>query len=148
MTEEITEFITKIFPFKDIEENLLNSIFSEIDFSVCTFQKGEAVFSKEYYRKTVGFVISGECTVERERSGCEAIPLNSLPMYASFGILSVFSPESEYPTLIRAVKPSKILFLSGEDMLRVTKKYPAVSMNVINFLVGRISLLNKKIENF
>ncbi len=148
MSSEIIVFATKIFPFKKFKEKNLNIIFSEMSFSVCSFQKGETVFSKESYRKTVGFIMEGECEVEKKRSDGDLMPLNNLPKYASFGILSLFSPEAEFPTIIKAVKPSKILFINGEDMLNVIKKYPTVSMNVVTFLAGRIAFLNKKIETF
>lgn len=148
MSLEIIEFASELFPFKNLKEKTLSLIFSEIKYSVSTFQKGDTVFSKESYRKTVGFVMEGECEVEKKRSDGDLIPLNSLPKYASFGILSLFSPEAEFPTIIAAVRPSKILFIDGSDMLSIIRKYPTVSMNVVTFLAGRIAFLNKKIETF
>ena len=148
MDLEITEFAAKIFPFKNLNQKTLNTIFSEIEFTVCEFSKGEKVFSKDNYRKTVGFVIDGECIVEKKRSDGDFLPLNNLSKYSSFGILSLFSSDAEFPTVIKAIKPSRILFINGDDLLEIMSKYPTVSMNVVNFLAGRIAFLNKKIETF
>lgn len=148
MNSEIICFAKELFPFKNMKEKNLQSILSEIDVSVCSFQKGETVFSKESYRKSVGFIMDGECEVERERADGDCISLNTLGKYASFGILSVFSSEAEFPTVIKAVKASRVMFIGGDDMIAIIKKYPTVSMNVITFLSGRIAFLNKKVETF
>lgn len=148
MNSEIINFAKDIFPFKNLKEKTIQILLSEIDVSVSSFLKGETVFSKDNYHKTVGFVMDGECEVERERADGDCISLNTLKKYASFGILSVFSPDAEFPTVIKAVKASKVMFISGDDMISIIKKYPTVSMNVITFLSGRIAFLNKKVETF
>jgi CRP-like cAMP-binding protein len=91
-------------------------------------------------------VISGECSVERERAENDRITLNTLGKYSSFGIMSVLSGKDEYPTVIRAVRTSEILFIDGDDMLSIIKKYPTVAMNVMRFLADRVSFLNEKIN--
>jgi CRP-like cAMP-binding protein len=62
------------------------------------------------------------------------------------GIMSVLSGKDEYPTVIRAVRTSEILFIDGDDMLSIIKKYPTVAMNVMRFLADRVSFLNEKIN--
>ena len=148
MTQEIIEFASEIFPFRNVKQKTITDIFSEYDFKIAEFQKNETVFSKNNYRKTVGFIIDGKCEVERERSSGDSIPLNSLTRYSSFGILSVFSQGAEFPTVIKAVTPCKIMFISGEDMISIVKKYRTVALNIITFLSDRIAFLNNKIETF
>lgn len=148
MTQEIIEFASEIFPFRNVKQKTITDIFSEYDFKIADFQKNETVFSKNNYRKTVGFIIDGKCEVERERSSGDSIPLNSLTRYSSFGILSVFSQGAEFPTVIKAVTPCKIMFISGEDMISIVKKYRTVALNIITFLSDRIAFLNNKIETF
>lgn len=148
MAIELSRFIDKIFLFKGLSKKNLDSVFSEIKFSICNFQKGDTVFSNENCRKAVGFIMSGECEVGRERAECEFIPLNNLREYSSFGILSIFSNEMEYPTVIKAVKPTQVFFIDGDDMLYLVKNHSAIAMNVMTFLAGRVAFLNKKIETF
>lgn len=148
MIQEFIEFAFEIFPFRNIKDKTLKDIFAEYDFKIVEFSKNETVFSKNNYRKTVGFIIEGKCEVKRERNSGEPIPLNSLTRYSSFGILSVFSEGAEFPTVIKAVTPCKIMFISGEDMISMVKKYRTVAINIITFLSDRIAFLNKKIETF
>lgn len=148
MTQDIIDFASGIFPFKNIKDKTLRDIFAEYDFKIIDFPKNETVFSKNNYRKTVGFVIDGKCEVERERSSGDSIPLNSLTRYSAFGILSVFSPDAEFPTVIKSVTPCKIMFISGDDIISMVKKYRTVAINIITFLSDRIAFLNKKIETF
>ena len=148
MTKEIIDFASGIFPFKGIKEKTLSDIFSEYDFKIVDFSKNETVFSKNNYSKTVGFIMEGKCEVKRERNSGDSIPLNSLSRYSSFGILSVFSEGAEFPTVIKALTPCKIMFISGDDMIAMVKKYRTVAMNIITFLSDRVAFLNKKIETF
>ena len=148
MAQELIEFASELFPFRNMKEKTLRAIFAEYSFRVAEFQKNEIVFSKNSYRKTVGFVIEGKCEVERERTCGDTIPLNLLTRYSAFGILSVFSPDAEFPTVIKATSAVKIMFISGEDMISMVKKYRTVAINIITFLSNRIAFLNKKIETF
>ena len=70
--------------------------------------------------------------------------LNTLKKGDSFGILSVFSNEP-YPTAVIAKKETKILFLNHEDLDLLIEQLPAVAMNVIRFLAGRVTFLNRKV---
>ncbi|MBQ9070427.1 MAG: Crp/Fnr family transcriptional regulator [Clostridia bacterium] len=148
MKAEHLDFVSNLFPFRNLKERTINAIFEEINYSISTFDKGEVIFSPSCFQKKIGFVINGECAVERVRDGDDAIYLNTLTKCSSFGILSVLSPDSEYPTRIRAIKNASVLFIPAEDFLAVIKKYPSVSMNVIGFLSSRIGFLNKKIATF
>ena len=146
MNKEYYEFITKLFPFRNIKEKQLDAIFDGVDASVCVFAKDSIIFSPDSYQRKVGFVVSGECSVERERAENDKMTLNTLKKYSSFGIMSVLSGKDEYPTVIRAARTSEILFIDGEDMLSIIKKYPTVAMNVMRFLADRVSFLNEKIN--
>lgn len=148
MKKEHIEFVSRLFPFVGLKKKTLEVIFSDVEYSVEQFQKGEVIFSPSSYQKKIGFVISGECEVSRERSDEDLVPLNTLSRYSSFGIMAILCENAEYPTRIIASKPSVVLFINGSDMLSVIKKYPTVSMNVIAFLADRISFLNKKIATF
>lgn len=148
MKQEHLDFLSSLFPFRGLKEQVIEAIFSEISYNVSCFEKGETVFSENCNSSRVGFVISGEFTVQKKRAEDECITLNRLTRCGSFGILSVLSPDSEYPTAIRASTKGEILFIDGKDMIHTIKKYPTVSLNVIRFLADRITFLNKKIDTF
>lgn len=148
MQKEYLDFIPALFLFKDVSEKDMEAILTEYDFSVKDFSKGDVIFSPDSFQKKIGFVMKGECRVERLREEGSAVFLNTLHRFDSFGIMAALSKEPEYPTQIVASKGASILFIDGEDLLAMIKNHPEISMNVISFLTSRIAFLNKKIATF
>lgn len=145
---QMKEFITNLFPFKDVKNESMNKILAAYSFKTEKFERGETVFSHKDEKGKIGFVINGECEVYKPRKNGENVFLNSLMPLSSFGILSVINPNSEFPTIIKAKKKTTVLFISGQDFLKIIQRYPKVSLNVIKFLADRINFLNKKISSF
>lgn len=148
MSQKNADFLLNTFLFSSIPRCDALNILSEITYEVKEFLHGEVLYTPSQYEKKIGFVIDGECVINRLKSDGSLVPLNTIKSGGSFGILAVLCNDSEYPTQINASKKSKILFIDKEDFLSVTKKYPAVSMNVISFLTKKISFLNCKISMF
>ncbi len=137
-----------LFLFDGLDRDTVDSIFSEIDFKIENYSKGDMILSPSLPPKGIGFILEGECRVSRHRGDAEPIQLNTLPRYSAFGILAVFSDSGEFPTEIIAARPTKILFISKEDMIYLVRRYPDIAMNVISFMADRISFLNSKISTF
>ena len=148
MKKEYLDFIAELFPFRGICSESIESAFSKIRYTVEEFQKNALIISPGDCEKRIAFVISGECTVEKPSGDGAGMPLNTHKRGASFGILSVFNPESEFPTSVRASKAAKILFINGEDMIDLIKSDPNIAMNVISFLSKKVTFLNDKVNTF
>lgn len=110
-----------------------------------TFSRGELIYSPVHHENMLGFVFSGECEVTSQNS---RVPLNTLTPPESFGIIAIFSESADFPTNIYAKRTSDILFIKKEDLFLMMDKCPEISKNIINFLIGRIGFLNKKIKTF
>ena len=107
------------------------------------------VCSSEEHKRRIGFIMSGECVIERkDGSSGTAIPLNKISKGDSFGILSVFSSEDNIPTYVRATRDCEIMFISDMHLVELINKSSAVAMNIIKFMGNKISFLNKKISTF
>ncbi len=137
----------KIFLFRGLNEEEKFQILENLSPKIAEYHRGELVFSGESPEKRVGFVLSGECEVRRKRED-DYVILNTLTEGASFGILSVFAAEDEYPTSIFARKSAAVMFLSDSEIKKLVEEYPKISLNVIDFLAKRIIFLNKKIATF
>ena len=140
-------FLKSTFLFKDVDENVISELLSNVEVQEVSYQKGELIFSPDDFEHRLGFVLSGECLVGRQSAG-SFVPLNTMSRGNSFGILAVFSARDEFPTLIKAKNACTVLFFSSEAVRLLVEKSPAVSMNVINFLARKISFLNDKIASF
>ena len=128
---QINEFLSSTFLFSGLASSEIEALIKENPPSIKSYKRGDLVYSCADGR-LVGFIVSGECEIRRVRSDGSKTVLNSLHQNASFGILSVFSSE-EFPTQVFATRNSEILYFTQTQ---------------INFLAGRISFLNKKIETF
>ena len=140
--------LDKLFIFNGISDSERTKIAEELCPISMQYEKGDLVFSKERNGCAVGFLLSGECEVLRRRQDGSPVPLNRLLPYDSFGIMSVFSQDEEFPTEIYARKNTAVLFFSSDDIFDLVKNYPNVSLNIIRFLSERVAFLNKKIAAF
>ena len=148
MSQKNDEFLLKTFLFSSLtREDALKNL-SELNFEVKTFSHGESIYAPHQYEKKIGFVVSGECVINKLKSDGSLVPLNTIKEGESFGILAVLSVEDEFPTQIISSRNSKILFISKEEFLKILKKHPNIAMNVISFLTQKISFLNRKISTF
>jgi CRP-like cAMP-binding protein len=148
MKQEYLDFISELFPFAGLSRREIEATLGSVRYSVEEFSRNELIITPESESKRIGFVISGECTVEKPKSDGVGMPLNTHGKGASFGILSVFNPDAAFPTRVRAAKAAKILFIDGEDMIKLVRSNADIAMNVITFLSRKVSFLNKKVSTF
>ena len=148
MSQKNMEILLDTFIFSSILPKDALNILSEINYEVKTFSNGDSIYSPSHYEKKIGFVLAGECVINKLKSDGSLVPLNVIKPGDSFGILAVLSCKNEYPTQIVASRNSEILFISQNDFFAVIKKHSEVAMNVISFLSEKISFLNSKISTF
>ena len=148
MSKKNVEILLDTFIFSSISRKDALNILSEINYEVKSFSHGDSIYSPSHYEKKIGFVLSGECVINKLKSDGSLVPLNTIKPGDSFGILAVLSCKDEYPTQIVASRNSEILFIPQNDFLSILKKNSEVAMNVISFLSEKISFLNSKISTF
>ena len=146
--KKLESVFDQLFIFDGTDESDKRKIAEEIAPSRSEYEKGDLVFSKEKNGRAVGFLLSGECEVLRIRQDRSSVLLNRLLPNDSFGILSVFSQDEDYPTEIYARKSTAVLFFSKDDIIHLIERYPKISLNIIRFLTERVVFLNKKIAAF
>lgn len=142
-----SELFSRSFLFKGIPDEEIFLLLKENQPIQEKYKKGDLIYSSDSQSRLVGFVLSGECEVRRDRGKRDTVLLNTLVEGDSFGIISVFS-EEEFPTLIFAAKNCEILFFTDRQINSFIASSPVISRNIIRFLSGRISFLNKRIATF
>ena len=144
---QITDYLSNTFLFRGVERGDIDRITSDYPPTPISYQRTEKI---SYNRDTslgVGFILSGRCEVVRFKSDGSHTVLNVLEPGDSFGILSVLL-DDEYSTDIYVTKNSEILYFSKDQILQIVNSYSQIAMNLVKFLAGRVSFLNKKIETF
>ena len=143
---DYTSILKQTFLFKNLDDKTISDLLSENSPQVVSYKRGDRVYSSTNF-KAVGFILDGRCEIRRDRNDGSKIVLNTLSQYDSFGILSIFS-DDEFPTQIYATKNSQVMYFSDAQINHFVNNYSQISLNLIKFLTGRISFLNKKITTF
>ena len=130
------------FLFKALSEMEKAEVFEKL--MIRSFQKGEAIYTQHQFQKSLGIVLEGEAAVKKENGTL----LNILKEGSCFGAAALFAPAEEYVTSIMAHKACRIVFISGDELTQLFRKYPDMALGYIAFLSGRIQFLNQKIDSF
>ena len=137
------KIIKQLFPFDHLDDSKLAPLTDGLIFKISEYAKNDTILSYEKSQERIGFVLDGECAVYKAREK-DDILLRNLKKTDSFGILTLFSQE-EFPTLVKAKKSCRILFITKPDFLSLIHSDSQIAMNVISFLADKVSFLNKKI---
>lgn len=148
MKKEICDFLSTVFLFQGVKKEIIADIIKKITPEIKLYARREKIYTPSDYEHKVGFIIRGECTVERIKGDGNSVPLNTLKTGQSFGIMTILSCDDEFPTRVIAKRETEILFLSKDDTLNLINGYPRIAMNVISFLSKKICFLNSKIATF
>lgn len=143
----IVEFCSSLFLFSGLDSEQTHKLLSEISPEFCEYSRGDTVFSRNSCAKKIGFVYSGCCEVCRKTNG-KNVSLNIISKGSSFGITSLFSENYDFPTEIRAVCKSTVMFITKSDIDKIVKKSYVVALNIMRFLTDRICFLNERIATF
>ena len=145
---KIKNFLSDVFLFDGMEKNIVFEALSLIDPIISTYERKDEIYSPSSYKRNIGFVYKGECRVERVRHDGSTVPLNVISCGNSFGVVSVFAEEDEFPTKIIATKSTCVIYITKSDLEKLILKFPEISLNVIRFVSKKIIFLNKKVATF
>lgn len=145
MGNEITDFLKGVFAFSDLDDGTIAALCRKFPPEIADYRRGDAVLSPDMHPDRIGFVMRGKLRVGRERRDGTLLPLRVAGENESVGILTLFSPGGEYPTTVRAMQESRVLFFRGDDFRNILAAHPPVAMQVISFLTGRVRFLGEKV---
>ena len=143
-----TIWIESSFLFKNIPRQETISLVESIEIEYKEYAKGEIIYSPNSFDKKIGIVVSGRCIVEKMRASGEPIPLNTLNVGDAFGVIAAFSGRGEFPTNITSTDDTVIAYFTQDSLVSLMNKNVNISLNIIQFLTGRINFLNDKVFSF
>ena len=143
-----TNWLTKTFLFKNINPDDAERLTNWLNIEYKDYKKNEDIYLPNAFENKMGFVVQGQCRVEKIRENGNHIPLNILGPHDSFGVLAVFTGRDEFPTRIVAATAAKIAYINKENLTNLMKESVQFSLNIIDFLSNRINFLCDKIYSF
>ncbi len=138
------DFFENTFLFSGLKPDESKNILSRLCPKTETFSDGAVILSPETTHKRIGFIVNGKCIVYRRREDGSTVLLNRLYQYDSFGMLSMFSTTSSFPTTVIAKGDTSVVFLSENDS-DILMECPKIAYNMLRFVVKKAIFLNEKI---
>lgn len=138
------EPLAEVFLFQGLAPGEMQTLCEELP-EPEIFAKGDTVYSRHCFRRSVGIVLTGELRVIQPGDHGGRVVMNRLLPGQICGVAALFGDCEEYVTEILAAANSSVLFLSQEEIIRLMHKDFRVAENYIRFLTDRIRFLNRKI---
>lgn len=133
--------------FKNLSNDEIKKLISNIGCSLKTYKKGEIIANEEDECNSLGFVLDGVIEIQRIYLSGKQIVLKRLSKGDVFGEALIFSKKSNYPSTVIAFSECKILYVSKADILKLCTIDERVLGNFMSALSNKILMLNSKIKS-
>lgn len=110
------------------------------------YHRGEVLSAPQEFRRALFVITKGECDVI-QGEGESALVLNTLRTGDTFGIVSLFSQRTVFPTTVMARKETEVIVLDRSDVERMMNACPQIGVNIISFLTDRVEFLNDRVAS-
>lgn len=131
--------------FYTVPVSTIEKIAASPDCELKSYKKGQLIYSKTEFSRSLGVVLSGSLRVTKGNAGGHAMIMSTLGSASLFGAAALFNDEPEYATDISALCDTEILFFAQRLVQRMMRFEPQIAENYIKYLSERILFLNKKI---
>lgn len=133
--------------FHNLSNDEIESLISNIGYSVKKYKKGEVIANEEDDCNSLGFVLDGTIEIQRIYLSGKQITLKRLSNGDVFGEALIFSKKSKYPSTVISFSDSNILYISKADILKLCTSNEEVLGNFMSALSNKIFILNSKIKS-
>ena len=110
-----------------------------------SFEKGEAIYDYDSYKKSLGLILRGRVSVKKDRE--RKVPFNTLKAGEAFGGAVLFG-QGPFIASVSAQSQSDILFISSDMMEALMEEHREINMNYIRYLTESLAFLNERLDIF
>lgn len=109
-------------------------------------KKEELVFNPNAKTQYIGILISGHLYIEKNLPCGKVVPIFFKKSGEVFGEVALFSSTQTYPCNITAKRPSEIILISKENILKLLLSDILVMNNFLQLIANKALFLNLKTE--
>ncbi len=131
--------------FRSTASSLVQRISSSEDCEELHFKKGDTVYDRHSFRRSLGIILEGSIRVTKENADSKLMLMSTLYKGSIFGAAALFNEAEEYATTLTALEPCRIAFFPQRLIERTIQREPEIAQNYIRYLSERILFLNRKI---
>lgn len=131
--------------FRGVPESMLRRVLSASGYEHRSYARGETVYGRLEFERSLGIVLDGELSVTKENADGHRMIMNTLKVGDMFGAAALFNSEKEYAVELGALSDCRVILFSQRIVQRLFEREPRVAENYIRYLSDRILFLNKKL---
>lgn len=145
-TDNMVDTLSRLFLFEGMEREEILWKLALVQPKREVYRRGETLCEPQQYRRALFVIAKGECDVTQGDEDGRVV-LNTLRAGDSFGIVSLFSQRTVFPTTVTARRETEVIVLSRADVERMMNVCPAIGINIISFLTDRVEFLNDRVAS-
>jgi len=138
---DIISIISKNELFNEVSNKALVFVINNFS-TIKNYKKGELIFSKSCYEKSLGIIISGTARVTKGK-----MLMSKLSKGEVFGTVTLYSDQNHFTTDITSGNDSKILFINKDGVDFLVKNDFSFAVNLISYLSERIYFLTGRLNS-
>ncbi|WMI80065.1 Crp/Fnr family transcriptional regulator [Anaerotignum sp. MB30-C6] len=137
--------IQKCTLFKNKSFDEIQALFSKINFKEEDVAENEIIFSPIQIADRIGIILSGAVDVQKIFPNGKVVIIERKKVPDVVGESSIFSKYQYYPDNICACKPTKVLFITKSDLLRLFALDNQLMLNFLELTSNSTLMLKHKI---
>lgn len=132
--------------FKNTDPEIITELLGRKKYDIRTYSRGEDIFSPNSFEKSLAVILKGTAEVSKlTEKG--SLFMSTLSAGNVFGMSCIYHDGEDFPTTVTAKEPSRLLFITKEQLTDLFSRYPDILTSYLGILSNKIHFLNKKIES-
>lgn len=142
----INDKFNKTLLFSGKSTNQIESLISNLNYTITNFKKNEVIFSPNKVCDKIGVILSGSITIKKILVSGESLMIGEKAENDLIGINSVFSDIKYYPFSITAKENTDILVIYKNNLNDLLYSDKELMFNFVKAICCDSNLLNNKID--
>ncbi len=144
---EYLSTLSKSILFKNIDEETILSLISQIPYSIKEYEKEDIIAIEDDDCNSLAIILKGKIEIYKSFPSGKVITINYFEAGNVFGEALIFSQSHKYPATIVASAPSQIIYIKKEYVAKLMEANNMVLNNFVSVLSNRILMLNDRMTN-
>lgn len=139
------ELLKKAFLFKGLSAEEIEKILKEINYYTKSFVNEEFIAFRGDKVEAYSILVEGELVAEMQKINGKVVKIETLLPCADIAPAFVFGADNNYPVDLYATKPSKLIYIPRNELLKMINGNPKILENILNSFSNRTQFLSKKL---
>lgn len=144
--EKILDILSKTTLFENLTIENIDYLLGFCNYTLRDLDKDSIIYHEDQECSNVGIVLEGRVNISKMNIDGSSMTIKTMGIGDSFGDALLFSSYRSCHSTIITADPSKVLFISSEDILHICELDEVFLRNFLRSLSNNIRLLNKKIR--